>query len=352
MADKALTAYAQMQEEGIAPNLVTMNTLIDACARSGRMAMCGEILETMQERHGVEPDRITFSTIVKGFSLAGELQQAIAVMESARRRGFPADVIIINTILDGCSSRDKFEMFDKLFADMVADGVRPTNFTLTVLIKRYGREGNVNKAVEMMETIPQNYNFKANAQAHTCLISACVINKQIGRAMTIFETMKAVGPVPDSMTYEKLISGFLSLGDAQKACELVRDAYGLNGSLGKANQGRSIPVSGTVTPGGGNIGRVAGLDAKVLGRMVEQLTSKGLAETHAVPLVQDLRAAGVSLPQSVVSATLRGAVANNQRAPQRNAPWKSNAASGQGHWRGNGTIEEHQSEGQNWQGRW
>merc|ERR1719353_1187862 len=101
-ADRALEAFDQMQAEGIAPNLVTMNTLIDACARSGHMARCGEILE---------------------------------VMQSARRRGFPADVIIFNTILDACSSRDKFQMCDKLFAQMTEEGVKPTNFTLTVLIK-------------------------------------------------------------------------------------------------------------------------------------------------------------------------------------------------------------------------
>jgi len=320
-ADRALRAFEQMQEEGIAPNLVTMNTLLDACARSGRMARCGEILEDMQKVHGVDPDRITFSTIVKGFCLAGEIQQAIAVMESARRRGFPADVIIFNTILDACSSRDQFELCDKLFTQMVDEGVKPTNFTLTVLIKRYGREGNVNKAHEIMESLTQQFGFKANAQAHTCLISACVINKQMSRAMKVFERMKTKGPVPDSMTYEKLISGWLRLSDAEKACELVRDAYGLNGPLGKAQHGKSAAASGTVTPGG-HVMRVQGLDPKVLERMVEQLAHKGLAEKHAVPLVQELRSAGVSLPQKLVSATLRGAV-SNQKQQQRSkpAPW-------------------------------
>merc|ERR1719478_322268 len=311
-ADRALHAFEQMQGEGIAPNLVTMNTLLDACARSGRMARSGEI------------------------------QQAIAVMESARRRGFPADVIIFNTILDACSSRDQFELCDKLFKQMVDDGVKPTNFTLTVLIKRYGREGNVNKAHEQMDTLPQQYGFKANAQAHTCLISACVINKQMSRAMKVFERMKAKGPVPDSMTYEKLISGFLRLNDAEKACALVRDAYGLNGPLGRSGQqgayGRSNHVSGHVTPGG-HVSRVQGLDPKVLEHMVEQLSNKGLADSHAVPLVQELRGAGVSVPQKLVSATLRGAVANQQRDRSKTAPWQKGArdekgAHGRGTWKG------------------
>merc|ERR1719263_2365770 len=235
-------------------------------------------------------------------------------MESARRRGFPADVIIFNTILDACSSRDQFELCDKLFTQMVDEGVKPTNFTLTVLIKRFGREGNVNKAFDLSETLPGEHGFKANAQAHTCLISACVINKQMGKAMKVFERMKSRGPVPDSMTYEKLIGGWLRLGDAEKACELVRDAYGLNGPLGRPGSGaKSLAPSGTVTPGG-HVQRVHGLDPKVLERMVEQLGNKGLAEQHAVPLVQELRAA----------------VANQQRkrAPwsEQRAPWSKQSA--------------------------
>merc|ERR1719377_496267 len=134
--------------------------------------------------------------------------------------------------------------------------------------------------------------------------------------MKVFEKMKSRGPVPDSMTYEKLISGWLRLSDAEKACELVRDAYGLNGPLGRAATGKSAAASGTVTPGG-HVMRVSGLDPKVLERMVEQLAHKGLAEKHAVPLVQELRSAGVSLPQKLVSATLRGAVANNQKQQQQ-----------------------------------
>merc|ERR1719201_599787 len=165
----------------------------------------------------------------------------------------------------------------------------------------------------------------------------------MSRAMKVFERMKSRGPVPDSMTYEKLISGWLRMGDAEKACELVRDAYGLNGPLGRSGQqgsyGRSNHASGTVTPGG-HVMRVSGLDPKVLERMVEQLANKGLAEKHAVPLVQELRSAGVSLPQKLVSATLRGAVANQKqqqpRGAARPAPWakKPQQREEQGAWGG------------------
>merc|ERR1719316_1259561 len=176
-AAAAWEAFMNMKAESIVPNLVTMNTLIDAHARAGKMDKCAEILGSMKEEFGIEPDRITYSTIVKGFCMMGHIDQAVAVMESARRTGFAADVIIYNTILDGCSTRDHFEMCDRLYNQMIEDGVKPTNFTLTVMFKRFGREGELDKAFEAAENVPYQFGFRPNQQAYTCLISACVMNR-------------------------------------------------------------------------------------------------------------------------------------------------------------------------------
>jgi pentatricopeptide repeat protein len=304
-AAAAWEAFENMKAESIAPNLVTMNTLIDAHARAGKMDKCAEILGSMKGEFGIEPDRITYSTIVKGFCMMGHIDQAVAVMESARRTGFAADVIIYNTILDGCSTRDHFEMCDRLYAQMIEDGVKPTNFTLTVMIKRFGREGELDKAFEVAETVPARFGFRPNQQAFTCLISACVMNRSMPRAMVVLKKMKEEGPYPDNMPYEKIISGYMRNGDALQAYELVRDAYGLDAPATKADSHRT---SGTMTPAGA--GRGLSLDTKILERLIELLGAKGMAESHGVPLVQELRKQKVNIPQRLVAFALRGATSN------------------------------------------
>jgi pentatricopeptide repeat protein len=305
-AGAAWEAFENMKNESIAPNLVTMNTLIDAHARSGKMDKCAEILGSMKEEFGIEPDRITYSTIVKGFCMMGHIDQAVAVMESARRTGFAADVIIYNTILDGCSTRDHFEMCDRLYSQMVEDGVKPTNFTLTVMIKRFGRQGELDKAFDIAESVPAQFGFKPNQQAYTCLISACVMNRSIGRALGVLKKMKEEGPYPDNMPYEKIISGYMRNGEALQAYELVREAYGLDGQATKD----SYRTSGSVTPGGSLAHRGLSIDTKILERLIELLGSKGMAESHAVPLVQELRKQKVNIPQRLVACALRGATSN------------------------------------------
>jgi pentatricopeptide repeat protein len=308
-ASAAWEAFVDMKTEGIAPNLVTMNTLIDAHGRSGKMDKCAEILGSMKEDFGIEPDRITYSTIVKGFCMMGHIDQAVAVMESARRTGFAADVIIYNTILDGCSTRDHFDMCDRLYRQMIEDGVKPTNFTLTVMIKRFGREGELDKAFEALETLPVRFGFKPNQQAYTCLISACVMNRSMPKAMSVLKKMKEEGPYPDNMPYEKIISGFIRNGDALPAYELIREAYALD-DVRQSTKFDSNRTSGTVTPGGSHNTRALSLDPKILERLLELLGSKGMSQSHAVPLVQDLRNQKVTIPQRLVAFALRGATSN------------------------------------------
>merc|ERR1719399_1293319 len=176
--DKALALFDEMRAEGVQANLVTLNTVIDACARGGRLAAAAKVLELASDM-GLEPDRITYSTLVKGFCIAGEIDQGLAVMKSAERRGLPADVFMYNTVMDHCTNMGRLDQVDKLYKEMLERSCSPTNFTLGVLVKRYGRDNQLDKAFDLVDTLPPKYGFKPNTQEMTCLISACLMNRQL-----------------------------------------------------------------------------------------------------------------------------------------------------------------------------
>jgi len=290
---------------------VTLNTVIDACARSGRLADAAQVLELTIAR-GLEPDRITFSTLVKGFCIAGEIEQAVAVMQSSRRRGLAPDVFMINTLMDHCTTLGRLQQVDEFYEQMLADGVRPTAFTLGVLIKRCGKEGKLDQAFEYAETLPKKYGFQPTTPEMTCLISACLMNKQLDRALAVYTSMRTRGPTPDPITFERLISGVLRLGSVEMAAELLRDAYGLRGPLGVAPSHK--PASGTVTPGG-SLSRVGHIDSKVVESVVEQLRAAGKNESVAIPLLQALRSAGAKIPSHLLTGAVRHATGATP------APW-------------------------------
>ena len=165
-------------------NTICFNSLIDSCARCGAMDQAARLLEDMTEL-GVELDLITYSTIIKGYCIKGDLEQAQAVFHSMHEHDMRADAIIYNTLLDGCVKHNRFELADQLLGDMGSYGIVPSNFTLTILVKMWGRRQQLDNAFEAAEHYPKEYNFKVNVHVMTCLISACLANKAVDRAMVI-----------------------------------------------------------------------------------------------------------------------------------------------------------------------
>ena len=114
------------------------------------------------------PDRITYSTLIKGFCTHGDLPKAMALMKSMKEQGLAPDAIIYNTVMDGCVGKDKFSLCDELYESMKKEGVKATDYTLTVLIKRFGRDAKLNKAFELVNTFPQMYNVRPSVAALAC----------------------------------------------------------------------------------------------------------------------------------------------------------------------------------------
>lgn len=270
---KALRVYEMMREDGVTPNTVTLNCLLDTCARGGAMQDGERLFQEL--RATVTPDRITYATMLKGYAHSGQLDAAAATLQDMTDAGIAIDVIAYNTLLDGAAGHDAFARCDEVFARMLAEKVQPTDYTLQVMIKRHGREGQLAQAEELLRTLPAKYGFAASTRACTCLLSACVANGALGKAVAVVERMAATGPPPDGVTYERIVHALLRAHDAETALRLLRQAVRAQ-----------VP-----------------LQPAFLETVVHTLPKLG-HEGEVVPLVQALRAGGCAVPR-LVAASLR-----------------------------------------------
>jgi pentatricopeptide repeat protein len=177
----------------------------------------------------VDPDLITYSTVIKGYCVQGDLEQAIQLFTLMRKRGIKPDAILFNSILDGCARKQMRTLTEQVLRDMEDANVAPSNFTLSILVKLYGRTGDIERAFEVAESYPAKYGFDMNATVYTCLMSSCISNDRLEKAMEVFEMMTSTKCAPDAKTYQTLINGCLKKGSVAEAVKLVDDAMGLDG---------------------------------------------------------------------------------------------------------------------------
>jgi len=292
--DRAIAMWREMREGGMAANTVLYNTVIDSQARAGAMDHVSEVFAAMKE-DGCQPDTITYSTIIKGYCVTGDLDKALEVFSAMRANGWlnPKDAVIYNTILDGCSRHGRMDLVDGLIEDMRKGNVTPSNHTLGILIKISGRRWQLDRAFELVETLTVQHGFEANAQVQTCLMCTCIGNKDLPRALQVFEQMKAAPHGADAKAYAALISGCTCSGHLNKALELVQEAYGLAQGVDGKSARRRLQV-------GQNI------DSKHLERLLRALWQQGRGYTQAAPLLEALRAAGVPINGQLVSMMANG----------------------------------------------
>merc|ERR1719393_973170 len=151
-----------MDSSKIDMSIVTYNTMIDACARCGRMERVAKILEDMKSRH-IKPNLITYSTMLKGHCQNGDVQTGFLILEQLRKdTKLKPDEIMYNSLLDGCAQNSLTDEGLRLLDEMQAEGVAPSNFTLSILVKLMNRARKLEGAFALVEEISQKYNFRPN----------------------------------------------------------------------------------------------------------------------------------------------------------------------------------------------
>merc|ERR1719161_125130 len=290
--------------------------MLDANARTGKMDRADELFREMQTS-GVSPDVITYSTLVKGYCQSGDIDQGFQVLKDMVNGGVhEPDEILYNSLLDGCAKQHRVDEALKLVEDMHKNNVRPSNFTLSILVKLLGRSRRLNQAFSMVEETCKRFDLQANIHVYTCLIFACFQNRQMPRALQLHDSMiSEAGVEPDERTYAVLARGCLSAGSCEKAANVVRAAYRLN------PQGLVMPK------------RAPGIESRVLEEVMNSLSAAPNAEQLAVPLLADLKALGVHVEQTVykraVETSMRRAGRNNVH-PERGAFQTVGKARGKG----------------------
>merc|ERR1719235_2892948 len=308
--------FEEMKQMGIACNTVSYNTMLDANAMTGKMDRADELFREMQAS-GVSPDVITYSTFVKGYCQAGDIDRGYQVLNEMVANGVhEPDEILYNSLLDGCAKQHRVDDALKLVEDMHKHNVRPSNFTLSILVKLLGRSRRLNQAFSMVEETCKRFDLQANIHVYTCLLYACFQNRQMPRALQLHDSMiTEAGVEPDERTYAVLARGCVTNGSLDKAANVVRAAYRLS------PQGMVMPK------------RAPGIESRVLEEVMNALSAAPNAEQLAVPLLADLKALGVHVEQTVykkaVETSVRRAGRNNAH-PERGAFQTVSKARGKG----------------------
>jgi pentatricopeptide repeat protein len=280
----AVDMWNELRKKALPLNSMVYNAIIDVHARTGNTSAISALLKSM-EADNIEADSITRSIVAKGFCMAGELDKAMDLLRKAPIDSKTNNVIIFNTILDGCVRHDRMELADELLAKMQSFNVTPTNFTLGIIVKMWGRRRKMTEAFNAVRTLPKQYGFTANPPVKTCLLFACLRNEKVSSALEIFEELCASGHRPDTKMLSALVNNCAKIGNSERAIVIVEEAYGLSSGRRMLARGEQLePLS--------------------LEQLMKCLARKGELQTLGAPLLKKIVNAKIPVSNHILSMVM------------------------------------------------
>merc|ERR1719453_1675008 len=299
--EKVWELWTMMRQRGVKPTSITLGCMVDALVKNGQADAAFDLVQEVKQDPVCKDtlNTVIYSTILKGFTLAKQPDRIDKVFQVLRKmlaggRHDP-DEILFNSLLDGCARQHRVDDALQLVEDMHKHHVQPSNYTLSILVKLLGRSRRLQQAFTMVEDTCKRFDFQANIHVYTCLLQACIQNRQLTRALELHDSMiTQAGVQPDQKTYSVLARGCLTSGSTESLAAVVRAAHGLPSKLVKPEW-------------------APGLEPRVLEEVMSSLSGNPTAERVAVPLLADLKAIGVHVERNTYQRAVQTSVSRAGR---------------------------------------
>lgn len=222
--DEILSLFAEIKERKLIPNNITYNKIIEALNEKSNYEEAWNAYEEM-ELALFDPDLSTISSLLKIWkhandeinesktfgekekSLMKRIERIEKVLSSFTLTNFNFDEIMLNLVLEGLISINKFNAAEKLFEKGVEINAKLSLYSYSIMIKAYGAVNNFDKANEIMGKI-QDAGLKANDVIYGCLLNCAVKCSKFDFIKKIWEQMKNNSIEPNCIIYTTLIKAY------------------------------------------------------------------------------------------------------------------------------------------------
>ncbi|KAF5940862.1 hypothetical protein HYC85_022029 [Camellia sinensis] len=228
---EATRMFKEMLDSGIAPDVHMYSVLLDGCTKEGKMKEAEGVLEVMIQRN-VDPNVVTYNALMDGYCLQGQMDEAIRVFNTMVDRGLRSNVFSYNILINGYCKKMKIDEAVHLFRELPRRGLKPDNGTFSAILR----------GPFSITFLPRDYNLMLR---HTTMIQGFCEEGLLREAKELFVKMEHNGCLPNDVTYNTIIRGFIGQHKCYEALILVEEMVQRGFSADASNSSLVIDILST-----------------------------------------------------------------------------------------------------------
>ncbi|EPS71142.1 hypothetical protein M569_03617, partial [Genlisea aurea] len=213
--------FDEMVESGLKPDLLSVNSMMDALCRGGKVSEAYDMLTGMNIR-GPKPDAYSYSIFIHNSCQREDVHSIFNILDSMRRHTLTPNVFtynhILRTLCKKCMIDEAYELLD----EMVEEGSKPDTWSYNAILCFHCDRNEVNRALEVMSRMdrPDRHSFNM-------VFKMLIRVGRFDRVEQLWDSMEGRGFFPSVTTYSVMIHGLCrkrsKLESACKYLEMMID---------------------------------------------------------------------------------------------------------------------------------
>ncbi|KAK7359226.1 hypothetical protein VNO77_01178 [Canavalia gladiata] len=186
MPKEALEFFRRLQNEGIDIDEVTLAGVISACAQLGASKYANWIRDIAESSgFGAASNVLVGSALIDMYSKCGNVEEAYNVFKEMKER----NVFSYSSMIVGFAVHGHAHAAIKLFYEMLETEVKPNHVTFVGVLMACSHAGMVDQGQQLFATMEKWYGVAPTADHYACMADLLGRAGQLEKALQLVETM-------------------------------------------------------------------------------------------------------------------------------------------------------------------
>ncbi|XP_054817020.1 pentatricopeptide repeat-containing protein At1g62680, mitochondrial-like [Prosopis cineraria] len=212
-----ISLFAQVESEGLAPNLFTLVVLINCYCHVGQMTLVFSALGRILKM-GRRPNTITLTILMKGLCINNDIGRALDFYDDVIAKGISPDVVTYNYLIhvlcftvDAFCKEGSITNAEAVVGMMMKHSIKPDLVTCSTLMGGHCLINNVDESRKLFNKMA-NSSLAFDVISYSILTNGLCKIKMVDDALGLFKEMKCKNLFPNIVTYVSLVDGLCKSG--------------------------------------------------------------------------------------------------------------------------------------------
>ncbi|ESQ38917.1 hypothetical protein EUTSA_v10001862mg [Eutrema salsugineum] len=189
---EAMALFEDMiSKEGISPDPVTFNVIINRFCHAGQVERAKMIIEFMK-KNGCNPNVFNYSALMNGFCKERKIQEAKSIFDEVKETGLKLDTVGYTTLMNCLCKNGQIDEAMELLVEMKASGCKAYALTYNVILRGLSSEGREGQTLEMLGQW-RCEGVHLNKGSYRIILNALCKNGELEKAVEFLSLMSKKG---------------------------------------------------------------------------------------------------------------------------------------------------------------